>query len=451
VKKAVFILFIAVACVPLAGRGQVNIIKTIAGQDTAGFSGDNGLALNCKLYLPSALCLDKWNNIYVADALNNRVRKINSNNGIITTIAGCCDTAGYSGDNGLAVNANLFIAEEVRTDTLGNIYIVDEGNNRIRKITASTGIITTIAGNGSAGSGGDNGPATDAELYWPSSMCIDKFGNIIIADYQNDKVRKIDAVTGIITTIAGTGVVGYSGDNGLAINATFDMVVAVFADTEGNIFIGDQWNGVVRKITISTGIITTIAGTGVAGYSGDHGPATNAQLTQVTGLYIDKTNNIYVADYGTGTIRRIDALTGIITTVAGNGTLGYSGDNGPATDAELKCSGMFLDDFGTMYIADYSNNRIRKVYYPTAIKELQTIGDLKIYPNPTAGKFTVQTTINKHYSIDVCNVVGEHVYHAAFDGTSAEVDITGAATGVYFVYLGSGDEKVVRKVCLGYY
>jgi len=237
-KMLTIILFLNCACIlPFSGQAQLNIISTIVNKDTVNsYGGDNGPAINAFLSYPEAIHIDKVGNLYIADVGNNRIRKVNTSSGIITTIVGR-DTGGYYGDNGPATNAGLFFPEDVCIDTSGNIYIADALNNRIRKVIVATGIITTIAGNGTSGSSGDNGLAINAELSNPSGLFVDVIGNVFIADYYNNKVRKVNASTGIIITIAGTGTAGYSGDNGLAINAELNGPVKVFGDSIGDIYI----------------------------------------------------------------------------------------------------------------------------------------------------------------------------------------------------------------------
>jgi len=437
VKKLLIILLISCACDFLQAQ---EIITTIAGQPVnsfgwGGYNGDGIPAINAKLNLPFSICLDKWNNLYIADAANNRVRKIDLNTGIITTVAGIGPTSlpsGFSGDGGPATNAQIWIPCSVSTDTASNVYIADAANNRIRKITISTGIITTVAGNGTAGYMGDNEPATNAELNDPVGLCLDKAGNIYIGDYNNNVVRKVDAITGIITTIAGDTIAGYTGDNGPATNAEIDGSCQLFADNTGNIFIADQWNHAIRRVDATTGIITTIAGNGMPGYTGDNGPATDAQLNQPTGIFIDAQNNIFIAQYQDEAIRRIDAVTGIITTVAGTGIGGYSGDGGPATNAKLTCSDVCLDNYGTMYISDYDSDRIRKVYNPTlAIKPLTPKGEPSIWPNPAKSELNVINGAGNDFYI--YDMVGREVFTTSIVSDKQNININDFISGVYMV------------------
>ena len=336
---------------------KAQIITTVAGHGSSTYSGDGGLAINAGT-TPFGVCVDKSGNIYIAD-FHNRIRKVTVSTGIITTIAGD-SIQGYFGDGGPATSASLFDPNGVCVDTSGNVYIADDGNNRIRKVTVSTGIITTIAGGGTFGLG-DGGPATSAVLEAPVGVCVDASGNIYIADNYG-WIRKVTVSTGIITTIAGNGSQGYSGDSGLAIHAELQDPTGVCVDTSGNVYIADSYNNRIRKITVSTGIITTVAGNGIPWSSGDGGPATSAELYRPTGVYVDAPGNIYIADRYNNEIRKVTVSTGIITTIAGNGTSGYSGDGGLATNAKLSGPiGVCVDTSGNVYIADWSNGRIRKV------------------------------------------------------------------------------------------
>lgn len=432
---------------PVCGRGQGSIITTIAGNDTAGYGGDGGHATNAKLWLPQMICFDKTGNIIFADCFNHRVRKINITTHIITTIAGT-GVAGYNGDNIPATDAQLKVPQAVFVDTLGDIYITDGLNNRIRKINVTTGNINTVAGNGTAGNFGDGGLATNAQLSIPVGMHVDKIGNLYIGDYSNNKIRKVDVSSGIITTIAGIGsigytggFVGYSGDYGPATNAEFSGIADVFVNNNGDVIVCDQWNHVIRKIDAITGIITTIAGNGISGYSGDNGAATNAQLNQPTGTFVDNQNNIFFAEWGNGSIRKIDNHTGIITTVAGTGIRGYTGDGGVATSAELRCSDVCVDILGTIYIADYNNNRIRKVYNPQlAINTpAQSIEDIRLYPNPTRNEITTTAT-REIKNVEVINMLGQTITlppsaPSLKTGKDREVFLSVAhlPAGIYFV------------------
>jgi sugar lactone lactonase YvrE len=276
--------------------------------------------------------------------------------GIITTVAGN-GTAGYTGDAGPATGAELNYPIGVAVDASGNLYIADAGNNRVCKADRA-GVITTVAGNGVPGYTGDAGPANGAELNYPMGVAVDASGNLYIADTKNNRVRMVDRA-GIITTVAGTGAQG-SSSNGPAISAELNQPTGVAVDKAGNLYIADNQNFCIRKVD-TRGSITTVAGNGTEGYGGDGGPATGAELDYPTGVAVDKAGNLYIADARNNRIRKVDAR-GIITTVAGNGIQGYGGDGGAATSSELNYpADVVFDASGNLYIADDGNNRIRKV------------------------------------------------------------------------------------------
>jgi sugar lactone lactonase YvrE len=362
-----------------------NIITTVAGNGLTGYSGAVLPATNTSLNNPYAVALDAVGNFYIADTDNESIRKVTPN-GILTTVAGNGAT-GYFGDSGPATNASLNYPFGVALDAVGNLYIADLGNGRIRKVGAN-GIITTVAGNGDQGYSGDGGPATNASLFSPGGVAFDGVGNLYIADVDNQRVRKVDT-NGNITTVAGTGALGYYGDGGPATNADLDYPSGLALDAAGNLYIGDPGNERIRKVG-TNGIITTVAGTGASGYYGDGGPVTNADLDYPSGLALDAVGYLYIADVYNQRTRRVDT-NGITTTVAGTGTgaPGYYGDGGPPTSASLNYPfGVALDAAGNLYIADTYNQRIRKVLlyagYPTLT--LRDVGA------SDAGNYTVVIT-----------------------------------------------------------
>ncbi len=341
------------------------IITTVAGNRTIGYSGDGGPATNGALDLPSGVTVDAAGNFFIADSGNHRIRKVDTN-GVIRTAAGN-GGAGYGGDGGTATKTDLDSPRGVAVDGAGDLFIADTYNHRIRKVDTN-GIIATVAGNGSLGYYGDGGLATGTGLAYPFGVAVDGAGNLFIADTYNHRIRKVDT-NGIITTIAGIGVAGYRGDAAAATNAELQDPEGLALDRAGNLFIADTYNHRIRKVD-TNGIITTIAGNGAAGYSGDGSAATNAQLSYPGGVTVDGAGNLFIADSSNGRIRKVDT-NGIITTVAGNGNPGSSGDGSSATEAELYLpSGVAVDGAGNLFIADDYNHLIRRVapfhsYLPT--------------------------------------------------------------------------------------
>ena len=340
-----------------ATYSNAQIITTVAGTGTAGYSGDGGAATAAQIHKPFGVITDRSGNLYISDDNNQRIRKVNPS-GIITTIAGT-GTTGYSGDGGAATAARLNSPTGIAFDAAGNLYIAEYTNCVIRKVTLS-GIISTVAGTGTTGYSGDGGPATAAKLNLPVGLMFDRAGNMYIGDQGNNRVRKITPA-GIISTIAGTGTGTSTGDGGPATAATVYEPRYLAEDRAGNIYCSEYIGNRIRKID-TFGIITTFAGTGTSGFSGDGGPATAARLSYPEGIKMDSTGNMYIADADNNCIRKI-APSGIITTVAGvAGSAGYSGDGGPATAALLREPiDINFDTTGSMYIADFLNHAIRKI------------------------------------------------------------------------------------------
>jgi len=263
--------------------------------------------------------------------------------GDIDTVAG-----GYIGDGQQATVAKLSYPASVAVDATGNLYIAGWAAHRIRRVDGTTSVITTIAGNGSFGYSGDGGPATAAALAAPESVVLDGAGNLYFSEWGNHIIRRVDSGTGVITTVAGSGTAGYSGDGGPATAAQLDTPEGVAVDIAGNLYIADSNNNRIRRVDGTTGIITTITGNGTWGFSGDGGLATAATLGTSRGIAVDAAGNLYIADSSNGRIRRVDATTGIITTVAGGG---FNGDGALATTAQLQWpAGVAVDAAGNLYI-----------------------------------------------------------------------------------------------------
>lgn len=330
-------------------------ITNFAGNGSAGFSGDSGAATDAQLNYPQAVARDSSGNLFIADCFNHRIRKVDSS-GSISTVAGS-GTAGATGDGSGATSAQLYNPCGVAVDGSGTIYIADTHNHEVRKVTGST--ISKVAGIGEAAYGGDGAVATDSGLNSPLSVALGSSGVIYIADTANNRVRKVEG-NGNISTAVGNGSAGYSGDGGAATSAAIAYPQGLAVDGAGNLYISDTLNHVIRKVT-TDGTISTVAGTGTPGFSGDNGPATSARLSYPKGVAVDSSGNLYIADTFNSRIRRVDANTGNITTIAGVGRFGDRGDGGPATAAWLRFpSGVAVDSStGNVYVVDDQNSKIR--------------------------------------------------------------------------------------------
>ena len=337
------------------------MITTRAGIGDAGYDGDGGPAGSARLNEPFMCAFDRQGNLYVAEAMNHCVRRIDGRSGVITTVAGTGEL-GYGGDGGPPTQATLNQPYALDIADNGDLYIVDRLNAVIRKVDAASGIISTVAGTGMPGSGGDGGPATQAALREPNDCFLDRHGGLLIADVKDHRVRRLDLTAGIITTFAGNGEKVRAGDGRPAAEAGILGARAVCQDGSGNTYICEREGNGVRKVG-SDGIMSTFAGTGERGYSGDGGSALAATWGAPKALRCDLQGNLLVVDTENHAIRRIDAVTGVVTTVAG-GQHGGHGDGGPATAAGLdRPHGCCVDAQGNLYIADSNNHRVRVVRF----------------------------------------------------------------------------------------
>lgn len=275
----------------------------------AGSFGDGKPAIQAQLYAPTGVAIDNQGNVFIADADSRLVRKIDAITGVMSTVAGNGDT-GSDGDGGLAVNAQLSNPYEITIDGASNLYISDQSAHCVRKVDLLTGLISTVAGvNRAWGFSGDGGLAIEAKLAGPTSVCFDAPGNIYVCDLGNHRIRKIEKTTGIITTIVGTGVSGFSGDGGLATSAQLSYPTDVAIDSDGNLLITDRDNHRIRKVNLTTNVISTVAGIGTSGFSGENGLATSAQLNLPLKLVVDPDGNVYFSDTNNERIRKIDHQT----------------------------------------------------------------------------------------------------------------------------------------------
>ena len=411
---------------------EAQIITTIAGNGTNGYSGDGGQATLAEIGGSGGNVLfDHAGNIYFCDQNNVRIRKVNTS-GVISTFAGNGVT-GFSGDGGLATAAEFSENTVITFDSSQNMYVVDFGNNRIRKINTS-GIINTFAGNGNQSYGGDGGPATAAALNWPCCAITDDTGNVYIADSWNNIIRKVNT-SGTITLYAGNVMQGFSGDGGPALQAEMNKPFRIAFDKQWNMYVADAFNNVIREINIS-GTITTVAGNTAQGFYGDGLQATNAELSSPYGVCVDDTGNIYIADTQNNRVRKVNT-SGIISTIAGNGTASYSGDGGTATAAELDYpTGLDINYKGNLFIDDYYNSRVRKITLNT-LEGTDAIADkseMQIYPNPSKGVFTFEMKNEKvgMKNVEVYNTLGEEVYsQPVICNSQFVIDLSNQPNGVY--------------------
>jgi uncharacterized protein (TIGR03437 family) len=339
-----FFLTLAVGVVSTCAWGQQYTISTFAGTGTGGFAGDGGAATSAEFASPDGIAFDSSGNLYIADSVNQVIRKIS--NGTISTVAGTSGSGGYSGDGKAATSAQLLDPGAVALDSAGNLYIADTGNHVIRMVSTS-GTINTIAGSNTAGYAGDGGAATLAELDFPSGIAVDSSGNIYIADSGNNVIREI--IAGTINTIIGAGVT----------STTLSDPETILLDGKGNLYIceGDALR--VLKFALATTTGTVIAGSGNVGFSGDFGPGTDAELDDPKSIALDSNGYVYIADTNNNRIRKVSPA-GIITTIAGFGISGYTGDGGPAVKATLSFPhGLAIDASNNVYISDSDNNVIR--------------------------------------------------------------------------------------------
>ena len=436
---------IVVIFIQLVSITEINaqIITTIAGGGTS--LGDGGTATSAALNAPNKCVFDKYENFYFAEPLEGRIRKINTA-GIITTIAGTGNN-GYNGDDIPATSAEINDAPAIMFDANGDLYIADAENNRIRKVDITTGIITTVVGTGVGGYNGDNIPATSAEIYSPTDICFDATGNLYISDFSNYRIRKVDTA-GIITTIAGTGESGTSGDGGPATMAKFLGTYGLTIDDTGNLYIADWDAGRVRKVDTS-GIISTYAGTGSFTYNGDNISATASNIAPLK-ITFNNSNELCIVDDPNDRIRLIDN-SGIIHTIAGKGTCCYSGDNGPADSAEIGGpGGIAFDTCGNLYISQVDTPRIRKVAfnpYCWPFKAPQVItNDVVVYPNPVIGEITI-TNVKTESSYAILNITGIIEQTGILKQGSNEISVQSLPPGHYLLELIDDDgNKTMRKI-----
>lgn len=407
-------------------QGQVQKIRTIAGTGVAGHSGDGAASTGAQLNAPHCVNVDNAGNVYIVDYLNYRIRKITTS-GMMLTVAGN-GGIGYTGDGSVATSAEL-LPSGFALDKNNNMYIADASWDVIRKVN-SLGIISTYAGTGAQGNSGDGGPATLAKFASPYGIAFDTAGNLFVADAINNSVRKISPA-GIITKFAGDDTAGFAGDGGFAIAAKLDSPYAVAADRKGNVYISDFQNNRIRRVD-AAGIITTYAGTGAYGYAGDGGPADLALLNRPAGIAVDSNGVLYIADADNDVIRKVDTF-GIITTVVGNGTPGFGGDLGYVNGCNLHTPfGVAIGKNGNIYIADANNQRIRMTYSEVGVEDVNTSRELFVSPNPVTDRFVI-SGLQKTDKATLFDITGRLVSGAYVVSTAGTItiEVSDLAQGSY--------------------
>lgn len=439
-KLLLFFCLLPVFCI-----SQPGYIRTIAGNGTSGFSGDGGPATSASIGEQLNIFVDLHNNIYTTE--NGRVRKIDST-GTITTVAG----GGSSYADGIpATDATLDLGA-LTTDACGNLFIAD--GSKVRKVSATTGIITTVVGTGVDGDNGDGGVATSAQITRPFGICFDYSGNMYMSEEYGARIRKINTA-GIISTYAGTGVSGFSGDGGPATSAKMKPN-GLCMDTAGNMYFADRYNYRIRKISAS-GIISTYAGLGSSGFAGDGGPASAARFSEPSSVCMDASGNLYIADFHNGRIRRV-SIDGLITTFAGGGA--SPSDGVPATTESFTDTwGVAIDDSGNIYVPDRNNYRICKVngtVMTTTVRNnigcateivasITKQDNVTIFPNPATDELTIKTETGAFDNYTITNNVGQVLMQQKLNSSQTVVNINHLNPGLYYITLKGVNGSVTMK------
>jgi hypothetical protein len=436
------------ACI--AGASAQGVINTIAGTGTSGFSGDGGPATAAQFSYPSGVAVDNaTGSIYIADKNNHRVRMINAM-GHVSTVAGN-GTMGYTGMGGSALSAAMEYPNSIYVDNSGNYFVSDGYADVAYRIDGGTGNIMNLCGCGSQGSTGDGGPGCFARMCVPNGVFGDIAGNTYIVDVGNNRIRKVDALTGKVNTYTG-GPWGFSPSGSMAIGASYSGVGGVCTDNNA-VYVSDKGNHVVYRIDAVTGAMRIIAGTpGTAGYSGDGGMALSAKLNMPGALYVHN-NFLFICDAAANVVRVVNLSTGVIATLAGNGTMGFSGDGGSPTTARLnQPSAVWEDNAGNIYIADAGNNRIRVIsgaaYKGATMVNTVAEGQVSVFPNPSQGDFSVQLSeAPVNGLLEVYNIAGVKVLSQNIDQLQTSVSLS-QPTGVYSIKVTSNKGIATQQVTI---
>jgi streptogramin lyase len=333
-------------------------IRTLAGTGQSGFSGDGGPGTKAQLANPYGLTLGPGGALYICEEDSHRIRRLDIKTGIISTVAGTGEQ-GYSGDGGPALEAKLNEPYEIRFDSGGNMFFVEMRNHLVRRVDAKTGVISTVAGIGEPGFAGDGGPAKQAQFRQPHSIALDGKGFLYVADIGNHRVRRVNLTAGTIDTFAGTGEKTATPDGSPVRGTPLNGPRAIAFDRRGDMFLALREGNTVYRIDMAGLTLHHIAGTGEQGYSGDSGPAKTAKLSGPKGIEVGPDGGVYIADTESHTIRRIDLRSGVITTVAGDGSVHDGPDGDPLKCGLARPHGIFVDRAGRIYIGDSENNRVR--------------------------------------------------------------------------------------------
>jgi streptogramin lyase len=404
--------------VVLSNKINAQIVTTIVGSGTQG--ANNGIGTTASFYRPCGLTIDASNYIYVADELNHLIRKISSTNDV-TTFAG---SGAKGAANGISTIASFNFPAGVAVDKNGNVFVADPLNNSIRKVTSS-GIVSTFAGNGNIGAA--NGKDTSASFYEPLGVTVDTIGNVYVADRFNNLIRKITP-TGIVSTLAGN--INGGSTNGIGTNATFNQPFGVAVDASGNVFVADTYNHLIRKIT-TTGVVSTLAGSGIIGNSNGIGVA--ASFNHPFGIAVDATGNIFVADSYNNLIRKISPI-GEVSTIAGSGIKGST--NGIGTSASFnEPFGITVDANGNIYVSDRLNHLIRKISInATGVEELdcENTKNVTLYPNPATTEI-IADDLQLNSIVEITDILGEVLMKDLTIQSRHSFSISNLPNGVYFL------------------